>query len=140
MYNHILVPIDGSQQSDRALDHAIKISKHGYPNARITIIHVSPQIILNDPPISVPLSDTLAEEGRKIVEPASAKLMESRLAFKSMTLTGDPATTICHQADTDGHDLIVMGCRGVGLMSEILLGSVSHGVIKHANCPVLIIK
>lgn len=140
MYNHILVPIDGSQQSDRALDHAIELSKQGYPNARITIIHVSPQIILNDPPISVPLSDTLAEEGQKIIEPASAKLMGSRIAFKSMTLTGDPATTICHQADTDGHDLIVMGSRGVGLMSEIFLGSVSHGVIKHANCPVLIVK
>jgi nucleotide-binding universal stress UspA family protein len=140
MYNHILVPIDGSQQSDQALDHAIKLVKHISPNARITVIHVSPLLILNEPPISVPLSETLAEEGQNIVEPAAAKLMESRIAFKSVTLTGDPSTTICHQAEIDGHDLIVMGCRGVGLMSEILLGSVSHGVIKHANCPVLIIK
>ena len=140
MYNNILVPIDGSQQSDQALDHAIRLVKHISPTARITVIHVSPLLILNEPPISVPLSETMAEEGRSIVEPASAKLMESRIAFKSVTLTGDPSTTICQQAETDGHDLIVMGCRGVGLMSEILLGSVSHGVIKHANCPVLIIK
>ncbi|WP_171683900.1 universal stress protein [Paenibacillus planticolens] len=140
MYNHILVPIDGSGQSDRALDHAIKLAKHVSPNARVTVLYVNQQLILNEPPISVPLNDTLAEEGRSMLESASAKLAGSGLLFDGVTLTGDPSTVICSIADADGHDLIVMGSRGVGLMSEILLGSVSHSVIKHANCPVLIIK
>ncbi|MBP1965416.1 universal stress protein [Paenibacillus aceris] len=140
MYNHILVPIDGSVQSDQALDHAIMLAKHISPQARVTALHVNQLLTLNEPPISVPLSDILEEEGRKIIEPASAKLSASGLIFDCATWTGDPSTVICHKADADGHDLIVMGSRGAGLMSEILLGSVSHSVVKHVQCPVLIIK
>ncbi|MDR6881965.1 universal stress protein [Bacillus sp. 3255] len=140
MYTNILVPIDGSQQSDRALHHAIGLIKQLSPQAKLTVLHVHPQITLNDPPISVPLVDALEEEGRKIIGLASAAIAANGLEFECVTLTGDPAAVICHKADGDQHDLIVMGSRGVGLVSEILLGSVSHSVIKHVHCPVLIIK
>lgn len=140
MYTNILVPIDGSQPSDRALHHAIELAKRLSPYAKVTVLHVYPLITLNEPPVSVPLVDALEEESRQITELASTTLKASGLEFDCVTLTGDPATVIIDKADTDQHDLIVMGSRGVGLMSEILLGSVSHSVIKHVQGPVLIVK
>jgi len=55
-------------------------------------------------------------------------------------LRGDPANTILTYAKDKPFDLIVMGSRGLNSFQEMLLGSVSHRVTKHAQCPVLIVK
>ncbi|MDQ0495269.1 universal stress protein [Paenibacillus brasilensis] len=53
---------------------------------------------------------------------------------------GDPASVICESANQEKVDLIIIGTRGKGLVSEMILGSVSHHVIQHAPCPVLTVK
>lgn len=52
---------------------------------------------------------------------------------------GDPATTIISTAEEEGADLIVMGRRGVGALSALLVGSVSQTVVNKAHCPVTVV-
>jgi nucleotide-binding universal stress UspA family protein len=141
MFKHILVPIDGSQQANRALDSAIALAQMCSSDVKITVLHVNPLLILNEPSIvDNSLYEYVEEEGRHIVKPAIERLKAAQIEFSAELKTGDPASVIYHLVDFNQHDLIVMGSRGVGLMSEILLGSVSHKVIQHAHCPVMIIK
>lgn len=52
---------------------------------------------------------------------------------------GDPGTVICEIAEHEAFDLIVLGSHGSGLIKRVLLGSVSHHVLHHAPCPVLLV-
>ena len=61
------------------------------------------------------------------------------LNVKLYLLSGSPAKEIVNTADKENARLIVMGAHGKGLLTELLLGSVSTDVIRKANCPVLII-
>ncbi|MFH1635561.1 MAG: universal stress protein [Chloroflexota bacterium] len=60
--------------------------------------------------------------------------------LKTEVLEGPPAEAILNVADTRGNDLIVMGTRGRGRLSGLLLGSQSQKVVAHAHCPVLLIR
>lgn len=53
---------------------------------------------------------------------------------------GDPGPTICTVAANEGFDLIVIGSHGSGAIRRMLLGSVSHHVLHHAPCPVLVVR
>ena len=55
-------------------------------------------------------------------------------------LHGRPADEIIRYAEESGADLLVMGSRGLGALREFALGSVSHKVLTHAKCPVLVVK
>ena len=56
-----------------------------------------------------------------------------------IVVPGHPAETICRIAEEDGHDLIVMGSRGLSGIGSFFLGSVSDKVSHHTPCPVLIV-
>jgi nucleotide-binding universal stress UspA family protein len=54
-------------------------------------------------------------------------------------VTGDPGPTLCRIADEDDDDLLVVGSHGSGFLKRVVLGSVSHHVLHHATCPVLVV-
>jgi nucleotide-binding universal stress UspA family protein len=56
------------------------------------------------------------------------------------TPVGAPAATIVRVPETHGSDLIVVGARGLGTFERLALGSVSESVLRHATCPVLVVK
>jgi nucleotide-binding universal stress UspA family protein len=53
---------------------------------------------------------------------------------------GDPAIEICRVAEEGQFDLVVIGSHGSGFLKRVLLGSVSHHVLHHAPCPVLVVR
>jgi nucleotide-binding universal stress UspA family protein len=53
---------------------------------------------------------------------------------------GDPAIEICRVAEEGRFDLVVIGSHGLGFLKRVLLGSVSHHVLHHAPCPVLVVR
>ena len=53
---------------------------------------------------------------------------------------GDPAIEICRVAKEGRFDLVVIGSHGSGFFKQVLLGSVSHHVLHHAPCPVLVVR
>lgn len=140
MYQKILVAMDGSEHSKNALTKAVMLVKNLKSACTLTILHVNPTIPVVDPAVAeeIDIERLLSEEGQQIMKLAGALLAGAEVEFETIAVFGDPAKKICEAALE--HDLIVMGSRGLGAISEIVLGSVSHKVIKQASCPVLIVK
>jgi Universal stress protein UspA and related nucleotide-binding proteins len=140
MYNHILIPVDGSQQASKALDHAISLVKAIGHDIPLSVIHITGRVAMNEAFVYVDVGEMLEKEENEVLSAAAEQLKASGVTYTLLRAEGDPATLICRTAKERGNDLIIMGSRGVGLVSEILLGSVSHGVSQHSHCPVLIVK
>lgn len=140
MYNRILVPLDGSEHASRALEAAVGLIRNLKNAPNLAVLHVNPTISINEPPVGVDLEEHIREEGEKMLAPATASLSKQGIGFETYTKTGDPASVICKTAEEQHADLIIMGSRGIGLMSELLIGSVSHSVVQHAHCPVMIVR
>lgn len=134
----ILVPIDGSEWSTRALLKAREIA--GAFLADVTILTVIDSIRYLDMDYKfdvvrdgIDLSKQLLEQSKKMFEDYSGKVDTAHT-------TGDVAEEIIRFAENGGYDLIVMGSRGLGVFSRTILGSVSHKVIQHAKTTVMIVK
>jgi nucleotide-binding universal stress UspA family protein len=79
-------------------------------------------------------------ELEKVLEKATAELEGSLTRVTRSTPTGNPADVIVAAATAHDADLVVVGARGLGGMTRLLLGSVSEKVLGYARCPVLIVK
>ncbi len=139
-YGRILVAVDGSEHAQRALEYAVKLAQSLQTVPHLTVLHVNPTMMVAEPPLGVDVGIRLDEEGREMTEPYRQYLDTTGVAYDVRYHTGDPATVICDTAKEQNIDLIVMGTRGMSTVSELFLGSVSHKVIQHAECPVLTVK
>ena len=142
MFKKILVPIDGSEQSYRALGFGMDLAKRY--SSKVILLTVE-QLIFQEPlfpPFSKQSYDNLEDAHRKILSQAfnEAKKIDSEIEISKRLANGRPADKIIEIAKEDGVDLIVIGSRGLGGIKEFLLGSVSDRVADHAPCPVLIVK
>lgn len=155
MFQRILVPLDGSEHSLRALDIAIQVAKKF--EGKITLVHVysaavkpvmMPEAATAPPPmipIMTPLEvSKIAEAARKagsgILMGGAERVKAEGVPVETILLEGNTVQEIIKAAGEGKFDLIVMGARGISKIREILLGSVSDGVLRNAPCPVLIVK
>jgi len=149
LIRNVLVAVDGSENSDRALDFALDLAeKFG---ASVTILNVSESLAMGAVPqesATYPSGSTavLAKDLRAIQnELVSRNVYHARavmpnLPVSSMLKEGDAALEIVNVAKDGGFDVIVVGHRGSGKMRERLLGSISEKVAHNAPCPVVIVK
>jgi len=134
----IVVGVDGSPDSERALDWAIEEGR--LRGAELMLVHawvypyVGPRTGIQD------LYDDMRIEAERalddIVARAAARAPE--LTIHSSLVEGSPAGELV-QEGVDA-DMIVLGSRGRGGFTSLLLGSTSHQVLHHAVCPVVIIR
>lgn len=137
----ILVPIDGSDNSYRALDAAILLSEK--LDAKLTAIHV-----MGDPPVLhiysqkllTSLLDAYRKEIRLILSKCSEIATKKGLTINTELLQGNPASMILNYCEKGEYDIVVMGSRGMGMFKEMLLGSVSSKIVHYSCCPVMIIR
>jgi len=108
--------------------------------ASLLIVHVNPAISINEPALGVDLEARIAEEGQHIIEPVTNQLYGRDVAYETLLIAGDPVNEICRVARERDCGMIVMGTGRKGMLAEMIVGSVSHGVLKHADCPVLTVK
>ena len=141
MFSKILVPVDGSDNSFRALDNAIFLAKS--TGASVTAIHV----IENPPTVYVEsqklLNGLLANyrtESAKVLDKCKQIADKSGVKLETVITEGDAASSIAGYAHKEGFDLIIIGGRGLGRFKEMVLGSVSNKVLHHAKCSVLMVK
>ena len=136
----LLVPVDGSAGSDRAVDLIIKLYRDVTP-VRILLLHV----LTPDDGIAVDLTrrqvgaDEEPADGKCALSSARALLDRAEIPYASEVRTGFvPSTLIqyCGMMDCNG---IVMGTRGMG-STDALLGSIARQVIHLANVPVTLVK
>jgi nucleotide-binding universal stress UspA family protein len=144
----ILVGMDGSEDSFQALRFLLSL-----PLARRTKLRLLSVVEPIRYPSSAPgavrghlirmLKETESERRGQlegVLEKAASQLGSSLTRVTRSTPTGDPADVIVAAATAHDANLIVVGARGLGGMTRLLLGSVSEKVLQYARCPVLIVK
>ncbi|WP_082446808.1 universal stress protein [Cytobacillus solani] len=77
---------------------------------------------------------------RQKLLPLEEQIKSKQLAYEVKILHGEPGPTIVDYANKNGFDLVVIGSRGLSTLQEMVLGSVSHKVMKRVKCPALIVK
>ena len=138
----ILVPVDFSTNSQRALDFA-----HGLAvkfDAALHLVHVC-----EVPTMMTPALDAYAiaysDWSQRLGEEAEKELIKITPALGDVTVTtevlfGSPAWAIAEAATTNKADLIVMGTHGHGAVMHALMGNVAERVVRSASCPVLTVR
>ena len=140
MLQKILVAVDGSEYSKKALDFACELAAKF--DSSLHIVHV-PQgsaadrvMVLGGASIMIHAGrEQIEKAGRTLIE-AATEIAEERLPGKVTTELrgGDPAAGIVASAKENESDCIVLGSRGLGDFGGLLLGSVSHKVNHSAPC------
>ena len=134
----ILVPLDGSKNSLRALDSAISLAK---PNkASITgifVIQDSPSELAS---IRAIINKAIHKQHKDFAKKAQEKCAVNEVNFVDIIEFGKEGPRIVSYAKKNNFDLIVMGSRGLGSFREFFLGSTSTYVMHESSLPVLIIK
>jgi nucleotide-binding universal stress UspA family protein len=140
----ILVATDGSRAASAALDEAISLAAEtGDGIAAITVWRA----LQGDFGLAYPsaaMLDELLDAERAHADAAlgdaAARAEAADVDIRTRLATGDPAERICAYAEEIDARLIAIGRRGYGTVTSLLLGSVSNAVIRHAPCPVLVVR
>ena len=138
MMKNILVPVDGSEGADRAIEKAVMLAQTC--GAKLNFLYVAN---INQLAINAVLSDAILDSVTKagnVILDRALEMVPAGVAKESFSDTGSPAVVILDFAETNDIDLIVMGSRGLGVVKGVLLGSVSQYVVEQSKCPVLVIK
>ena len=138
MMKNILVPVDGSEGADRAIEKAVMLAK--LCNAKVNFLYVANinQLAINAV-LSDAILDSVTKAGNVILERAMEMVPEG-VEKESFSDTGSPAVVVLDFAESNNIDLIVMGSRGLGIVKGVLLGSVSQYVVEQSKCPVMVVK
>ena len=133
----ILIALDGSENSQRALDMGIFMART-YDTKLIGI-----NIVSNIPKkyhhLSYPEKPVLLAAD-KMMELAKKKCAQNGILFERKRAVGDPGPKITQFAKSFNFDIIIIGTRGMSGIKEQLLGSVSNYVVHKSSIPVMIVK
>jgi nucleotide-binding universal stress UspA family protein len=133
MYQKILLATDGSDHSKKAQAAAVDIAKSGGGEVFAYHIHeVGLMAPIEAPKDAVDLVNAVVKELEAAGVKASGEARAGRV--------GQAAPEIVKQGKSMGADLIIMGTRGLSDFAGLLMGSVAHKVIHHAECPVLVVR
>ncbi len=145
-FDNILVPIDFSQFSQKALDVAVKLA--GCCGGKIHLLHVEEDIFhmrrihKRHPPLEKmcdKVHETFIAEKRKAID-AIARAVPKKLLAKASIKEGHPFAEIVKYARAKCIDLVVLSSRGESNVKHALLGTTTEKVSRKADCAVLIVK
>ena len=146
MYEHILVAVDGSTTSDKALEEAIKLAR--VHKATLRLVHVVDTAMMdvdNGGLVSMhEVWDALRQGGASLLKKSEARVQEADVKADTALLetlgVTRVATEIVDAAKKWPADLIVLGTHGRRGFVHLLLGSVAEDVVRMAATPVLLIR
>jgi len=135
--NKILVAIDGSKNSQRALDMGIFLARKS--DTKLIGITVISNIPKKYHHLSYPEKPVLLA-AEKMMESAKVKCAQNGILFERKIDFGDPGTKITKFAKSLNFDIIIIGTRGMSGIKEKFLGSVSNHVVHKSAVPIMIVK
>ncbi|MDD5383806.1 MAG: universal stress protein [Gallionella sp.] len=145
MYQRILVPIDGSVTSERALQEAIRLADG---KAQLRLIYVLEEIFPLDTEgyafiDYATLQEAVRHTGERTLAQATEKVRQSGMTAEAALLEASGERIASVIKDDALHwqaDLIVIGTHGRSGLSRLLLGSVAEGVVRGASVPILLVR
>ncbi len=149
MYERILLPTDGSRNSEKAIIHAATIAKD--EESEIIILNVVDSVYLSGLPEEELITDTevvLERESKKVTKRVKDIIIEfeeehdidpEKVKLKTLTMEGNAADVILKVSEIKDIDLIVMASSGKHMIDRFLLGSVTEKTVRHSKVPVLVV-
>ncbi|EEF62863.1 universal stress protein [Pedosphaera parvula] len=139
---NIMVPVDFSEFSKRALEYALPLAeKFG---AKIILVHVIEPTFYPDnvmiPAETEEVNAIMASEGRKMLDQLGAEKIKSGIDSQKIITTGRPYNEIIQAAASQHADLIIMATHGYTGLKHMFMGSTAERVVRHAPCPVLVVR
>ena len=141
MYRNILVPIDGTDFSIRAVEHAVKLARA--VGARVTFLTVTEPFYLRPAPgrAKAELELRAADLADRILETAAEQARAAGVPFETAHFVGDrPAEAIARAAEEHGCDLIVMASHGRRCLAALVSGSETLRVLQQSGTPLLVLR
>jgi nucleotide-binding universal stress UspA family protein len=140
MFENILLAVDGSEHALHAAQVAASLANAmNSKTLRIVVAYDPIPPYLGEPNLQHAINARL-NEAQEILQKAARAVGNVTAEVHSEHLEGDAAEMIIESAKTHNSDVIVMGSRGLGRFTGLLLGSTSQKVVSHAPCPVLIVR
>lgn len=139
MSNRILVPYDGSDPAETALEYAFE----KFPDAAVTALYVVPVPEGYWPAFGAAEEIDIErgrERGGELLEEATTIAQESNRDLETEVDTGKPDQVIVSRAEDEGYDTVVIGSHGREGVSRILLGSVAENVVRRSPTPVVVVR
>ncbi len=141
----ILLATDGSDESKLATEAATELSRETGSEVHLVYVLPTPAQLIGHHSYSAEIresliggaerdAETFLKEQAEKISSDGGKVVETHLR------SGDPDKEILRTAESLGVGLIVMGSRGLGSISRMLIGSVSDSVVRHAHCPVFVVR
>lgn len=142
IYSDIVIPVDGSSFSERAIPYAAAIARRSSGRLRVVLVHTPLSLYAADMP-GTPVSQQWEDEHRQAeasyLEGVTAGLRERGIEALGQRLDGDPAHELI-EATKSQADLLVMATHGRAGLERAWLGSVADEVLRHVRLPVLTVR
>ncbi|CAN5733425.1 universal stress protein [soil metagenome] len=142
MFSKILVPIDGSEDSLRALKHGLFLGSK--LRAKLVVLYVldtPPVPFIQSEKVMDSVNESFEKESEKVFAKVDSEAQNYDITYETVLLKGHHVASLINEyTDQNDIDVIVIGSRGHGTVKTAILGSVSHDVLHHTIKPVLIIK
>ena len=140
----VLVAFDGSESSKRALQYVIDFARDHASTLEVHLLNVQHEPVLYGEYVTVEiinqLQQSLQATASEILEWPADQLKAAGISYKVHTALGNVAAQVSEFADQLGCDTVVMGTRGLGSFTGMLLGSVATRVVHEVSVPVLLVK
>jgi nucleotide-binding universal stress UspA family protein len=148
----ILVAVDGSKASDRAIAKALSLAVP--TQSEVVLLTVVEPLSSYLPEVMMPTGDWVGLRGfpdieleKKILIAGETNLQRALETCKAADIecmtrleTGLPRDAICRVAKEEEPDFLVVGSRGLGSVERLMLGSVSDYVVHHSSCAVIVVR
>ncbi len=144
MTKRILVPLDFSEFSQRALERALRLAD---PSTEICLLHVYEPPRLSRPDLiawgeidgqMMPLAEIVQREAKQKLDDLIEELaQDTPMPIRALVEEGRVSSTIVEVSEREGCDMIVIGTHGRSGFRRFVLGSVAEAVVRTAGCPVL---
>ncbi|EEI18310.1 universal stress family protein [Lentilactobacillus buchneri ATCC 11577] len=138
MYKKILVPLDGSKNSIKALDTAIEMSK--IFKAKIVVLFVVDDTKFGYETLPTEFYEGLDSNAKKVVEYSRDRARNQGLTINGVVEKGNPKQVIIDYAQKNSIDLIVIGKSGMNALNQLVIGSTTASIVRNANTQVLVVN
>jgi len=141
----ILLATDASEEAALAARTATDIADKTDSELHVILVGLSAAYVGMGPPeiadIPAPRQQELNEEAQRLLDAQVEQIKaDGGTVVQAHLRIGRPGEQIVDSAEEIGAGLIVMGSRGLGEIRRLLMGSVSDSVVRHAHCPVLVVR
>ncbi|MCP3031729.1 universal stress protein [Halobacillus sp. A1] len=140
MFENILLATDGSDHSNRAIDQTVKMVSPYKEEVQIELVYAVDGDTSKSDILNFGSADTATVKRKEMFLNTVQELESQGIKAEVTILHGEPEEVIIEHANKHDYDCVVVGSRGRNKFQTLVLGSVSHKLMKYVKCPVMVVK